>query len=157
MQALKDRLIREAIEDIEAELTLRAFEREQLLAALVNGFRPNSRALDLALPGRLLQAAARIGRGPLELTPPREPGEQAEEGPKELPAIPQVEATTESAACEGTGSTEAGPPADAAGLVERIRELRGQEPPAAWATIASELGLSDYALRKLRKENSLED
>jgi hypothetical protein len=92
MQALKDRLIREAIEDIEAELMIRAFERQQFLGAIVNGFRPSSRALDLALPGRLLQAAARIGRGPLELAPPREQGEmengpteqKPKEGPKEL-------------------------------------------------------------------------
>jgi hypothetical protein len=71
------------------------------------------------------------------------------EGPPPLPG-----ATTEPATAEGAGSTEAGPPADAA-LVARIRELRGQDPPTAWTAIASELGLSDYALRKLRQDNNL--
>jgi hypothetical protein len=169
MQALKDRLIREAIEDIEAELTLRAFERQQYLAALVNGFRPSTRALDLALPARLLQAAARIGRGPLALAPPNGQAEtenglaeqEPKEGPKELP--PEAEgavarpAATESDAAADLGNPEAGAATDAAGLVARIRELRAQEPPAAWAAIGSELGLSDYALRKVRKENGLED
>jgi hypothetical protein len=170
MQALKDRLIREAIEDIEAELTVRAFERQQYLAALVNGFRPSTRALDLSLPARLLQAASRIGRGSLELAPPNGQTEtenglaeqEPKDGPKELPP-PEAEdavtrpAATESDAAEGLGNREAGASADAVGLVAKIRELRAQEPPAAWAAIGSELGLSDYALRKVRKENGLED
>jgi hypothetical protein len=175
MQALKDRLIREAIEDIEAELTVRAFERQQYLAAIVNGFQPSARALDMALPARLLQAATRIGRGPLALAPPNGQNGQADGKPKELPppetaeprqeqaevgapATPLETAGTEGGAQAGAEETQA-PEAsgDTEELVRRIQQLRAQEPPAAWAAIAAELGLSDYALRKVRKENGLED
>jgi hypothetical protein len=160
MQALKERLIREAIEDIEAELTLRAFERQQYLAAIVNGFQPSARALDMALPSRLLQAAARIGRGPLALPGPANvqngqadgngqadavevpPEPQAVGGPKELPP---PEGGTQAA--EAAGDTEE--------LLGRIRELRAQEPPLAWKAVAAELGLSEYRLHQLRERYGL--
>src|SRR5262249_9024329 len=78
-QGLKDRLIREAIEDIKAELDDRAKKRQQLLDELGKGFQPNSQAWSMALPSRLLEAAAQIGRGPLERVPPTLEPEQDEE------------------------------------------------------------------------------
>jgi hypothetical protein len=164
MQALKDRLIREALEDIEAELTIRAFERQQLLAAIVNGFQPNSRILDMALPGRLLQAAAQIGRGPLPLLGPANghngqpdveevtPDRQAEGEVKELPP---ATAATEAGPSAGAEDTQAPEAADTQDLLSRIRELRGQEPPLAWKAVAAELGLSEYRLHQLREQHGL--
>jgi hypothetical protein len=165
MQELKALLVQEAIADLRAELLVRAWQREQLLEALVNGLASSSvpLTLDLSLPARLTEAVARLqGKPALTLTsaPTTEEPVETEVAPESLTTSepPQTESLPAPAEPEAEQapleSTEVDELVEEA-LVTKIRELRQQEPPAAWTAIASELGLSEYALRKLREQHGL--
>jgi hypothetical protein len=136
-------LLQEAIEDLRAELLLRAWERRQALEALVDGRAAGpARVVDLALPSRLAAAVARLnGRHVLPL----------------LPGQGQATRTAPPTASQLTGpkpATDADAGADADPMA-RIRALRNQDPPLAWSAIVTALGLSEDALRKMRLEHGL--
>jgi hypothetical protein len=160
MQELKALLVQEAIADLRAELLVRAWERERLLEALVNGLASNSstQMVDLSLPSRLTEAVARLqGRPALALTAVPTPEEplQPEFPPVPLPS-PEEQATAET--LELPPPTETNAEVDRLvedALVAKIKELRQQDPPVAWTAIAGELGITEHGLRKLRQEHGL--
>ena len=145
MQELRTLLLQEAIEDLRAELLVRAWERRQALEALGDGLAAGpARVVDLALPSRLAAAVARLnGRHVLPLVP----GDGQGPAPATVPATPSTPP-----AQQPTADSD---PAGGAELMRQIRALRQQQPPAAWSAIATELGLSEHALRKLRQEHGL--